>query len=179
MSKKVIAFGASNSTTSINKRLAGYAASLLDNVIIEILDLNDFELPLFSVDREKELGNPELAQIFFNKMAEADAIIISFAEHNGSYTAAYKNIFDWASRINPKVYHDKPMIVLSTSPGKGGAQNVLSHATTSLPYLGGQVIGQLSVPSFGDVFDLEKGCLIDPSLSQELKSLIDKLITTM
>jgi NAD(P)H-dependent FMN reductase len=179
MSKKVIAFGASNSTTSINKRLAGYTASLLNNVTIEILDLNDFELPLFSVDREKELGSPELAQLFFNKMAEADAIIISFAEHNGSYSAAYKNIFDWASRINPKVYHDKPMIVLSTSPGKGGAQRVLNHATSSLPYLGGHVIGQLSVPSFGDVFDLEKGCLTDPLLIQELRSLTDELVTKM
>jgi chromate reductase len=179
MSKKIIAFGASSSSTSINKRLAGYAASLLDNVSIEILDLNDFELPIFSEDKEKELGSPKLAQLFYTKMEEADGIIVSFAEHNGSYSAAYKNIFDWASRISPKVYHNKPMLVLATSPGKGGAATVLAHATQALPYLGGNVIGQLSVPSFGQVFDLDKACLTDPALTQELSSLVNDLTATM
>ena len=35
-----------------------YAASLLNDAEIEILDINDYEMPLFSEDREKELGQP-------------------------------------------------------------------------------------------------------------------------
>lgn len=98
----VIAFAASSSKKSINKQLVTYATSLLENAQVDILDLNDYELPLFSQDREEELGQPDLAKEFLAKITASDAIVISFAEHNGSYSAAYKNLFDWCSRINPK-----------------------------------------------------------------------------
>jgi Predicted flavoprotein len=90
---KIIAFGASSSRESINKQLATYAVSLLEGADVEVLDLNDYELPLFSVDKEKELGQPQLAKDFLGKIAGADALVISFAEHNGSYSAAFKNPF--------------------------------------------------------------------------------------
>ena len=73
--------------------------------------MNDYELPLFSVDREDELGQPGRAQAFLAKIQSSDALIISFAEHNGCYTAAYKNLYDWASRIEPRVYRDKRMLL--------------------------------------------------------------------
>jgi NAD(P)H-dependent FMN reductase len=123
---KLLTFAASSSSQSINKHLATYAASLVTYADIDVLDINDFEMPLYSSDRENESGIPSLAQEFLDRIAQADAIIISFAEHNGSYTAAYKNLFDWASRINPKVYQNKPMVLLATSPGPGGANTVLT-----------------------------------------------------
>jgi chromate reductase len=113
---KILAFAASSSSNSINKKLVTYAASLLNNAEIEILDINDYEMPLYSEDKEEELGQPDAAKIFFKKIGAADALLISYAEHNGSYTAAYKNLFDWASRIEPKVYQGKPMVMLATSP---------------------------------------------------------------
>jgi NAD(P)H-dependent FMN reductase len=39
---KIIAFGASPSKNSINKKLATYAAHLFENEV-EVLDLNDFK----------------------------------------------------------------------------------------------------------------------------------------
>ena len=66
---KVIAFAATSSKNSINKKLVSFATSLLEGHEVEILDLNDFELPLFSVDREAELGKPSLAQAFVDKIA--------------------------------------------------------------------------------------------------------------
>ena len=57
---------------------------------------------IFSEDTEKENGQAEGAKAFLAEIAQADALIISFAEHNGSYTAAYKNLFDWSSRIERK-----------------------------------------------------------------------------
>lgn len=104
---KVLAFAASTSTQSINKQLVTYAVSMLADATTEVIDLNDYALPVFSVDVEQELGQPENAVRFFNKIGEADAVVISFAEHNGSYSAAYKNLFDWASRINQKVFQGK------------------------------------------------------------------------
>ena len=78
--KHIIAFAGSNSKTSINKQLATYAASLVEGAEVEILDINDYEMPIFSQDREEKLGQPELAQQFFAKLGAADGIIISFAE---------------------------------------------------------------------------------------------------
>lgn len=172
---KILAFAASSSQSSINKKLAIYAAQLVENADVEIVDLNDFELPLFSEDKEKALGKPKLAQNFLNKILASDAVVISFAEHNGSYTAAYKNLFDWCSRINPKVFQNKALILLATSPGKGGASSVLNTAVTSAPYFNGVVKGSLSVPSFYDNFDLQKGVLIDESLKTSLLVLMKRL----
>ncbi|GAM54758.1 hypothetical protein JCM19231_4494 [Vibrio ishigakensis] len=97
---KIVAFGASTSSTSINKTLAAYAANLIPNADVEVLDLKEFDAPLFSEDKEKEIGKSEDAQRFLAKLGRADAIVVSFAEHNASYTAAYKSLFDWATRID-------------------------------------------------------------------------------
>jgi len=169
---KLIAFAASNSKQSINKQLAKYAASLLENADVEVLDLNDYELPLFSVDKEQELGQPELAKLFLSKLAESDAIIISFAEHNGTYSVAYKNLFDWCSRINKTVFQDKALLLLSTSPGPRGGATVLATAINSAPFFGGQVKASLAIPNFYDNFDVEQGVIKNESLNTELLAAV-------
>jgi len=166
---KLIVFAASSSSTSINKKLATYAASLLDNASVEVLDLNDYELPLFSEDKEKSLEQPELAQDFLNKVGACDALIISFTEHNGSYSAAYKNLFDWCSRITGKVYQDKPMVILSTSPGARGGASVIAMALNSMPFFGGVVKGSFSLPSFHDNFDVENNAISNDVLRSQLQ----------
>lgn len=165
---KVLAFAASTSTQSINKQLVTYAVSMLADATTEVIDLNDYALPVFSVDAEQELGQPENAVRFFNKIGEADAVVISFAEHNGSYSAAYKNLFDWASRINQKVFQGKKMVLLATSPGPGGARNVLAQAENSCPFFNGDLKATLSVPLFNDNFDTEAGKLSNESLDAQL-----------
>ncbi|HHG85108.1 MAG TPA: NADPH-dependent FMN reductase, partial [Bacteroidetes bacterium] len=64
MNKKILAFGGSNSRNSINKRLANYAAHQIPEADVTLLDLNDFEMPIYSIDREKEGGIPALALQF-------------------------------------------------------------------------------------------------------------------
>ncbi|PSU72983.1 NADPH-dependent FMN reductase [Photobacterium phosphoreum] len=172
---KLLTFAASSSSQSINKHLATYAASLVTYADIDVLDINDFEMPLYSSDRENESGIPSLAQEFLDRIAQADAIIISFAEHNGSYTAAYKNLFDWASRIEPKVYQNKPMVLLATSPGPGGANTVLTTAVTSTPYFAGNVKASLSIPSFYDNFDVVTGKVTNAELNTALIATVNSL----
>jgi len=172
---KVLALAASNSENSINKKLATYAASKFIDAEIEIVDINDFEMPIYSIQREVTLGKPKLAQAFYDKITECDVIIISFAEHNGSYTAAYKNLFDWTSRIDIKVYQDKPMIMLATSPGPSGAMSVLASALDSAIYFAANVKGSLSIPNFFDNFDIETNQIKNEALEAELLAQIDKL----
>jgi len=173
---KVLAFAATSSSKSINNQLVNYTARLLEGTETEILNLNDFELPLFSEDRENELGQPALAKAFLEKIGNSDAVIISFAEHNGSYTVAYKNIFDWASRINPKVFQNKPMLLLATSPGPGGAASVLAAATASAPFFDGDVKVSLSIPSFYDNFDVERGRIRNDEVNTELHTAVNNLL---
>ncbi len=177
---KILAFGASNSKNSINKTFAKYAAETYKSEInpdaeIEVIDLNDYELPLFSVDLEKEIGQPANAQAFLDKIAESDALIISFAEHNSNVSAAYKNLYDWASRIKPKVYQGKPAIYLSTSPGGRGGASALAISVNSAPFQGAEVKGELSVPSFYDNFDVEAGRLTNDDLQKSLLTELRKL----
>jgi NAD(P)H-dependent FMN reductase len=54
---------------------------------VESANLNDYELSLFSLDKGQALGKPVLVQKFFAKIAVSDAVIISFAEYNSSYTS--------------------------------------------------------------------------------------------
>ncbi len=152
--KRILTFGASSSSKSINKRLAHHVATLVPEAQINLIDLNDFEMPIYSIDREAD-GIPEAAHRFKKHISESDGIIMSFAEHNGTYTTAFKNILDWISRIERKVWEEKPMLLMATSPGGNGAATVLDAAAAGLPYLGANVVGKLSVPNFGDVFGEE------------------------
>ncbi|SBS30234.1 FMN-dependent NADPH-azoreductase [Marinomonas spartinae] len=170
---KIIAFGASSSRQSINKALASYTASLIDGAEVTVLDLNDFDMPIFSEDKEKEFGIPNEAQAFVDAIAQADLIIASFSEHNGSYSAAYKNVFDWASRIEKAVYQDKPIVALSTSPGPGGASSVLAQAVNSMPFFKGNVVGSLSVPNFYDA--MKDGEIVDASVKQSIQDILSKV----
>lgn len=81
---KILAFGTSNNRESINRSLASYAAGLVASAEVEILNINDYEMPLFSDEREHALGQPPQARAFLQKIAEADALVVSFVEHNGS-----------------------------------------------------------------------------------------------
>ncbi|MBI5430511.1 MAG: NAD(P)H-dependent oxidoreductase [Nitrosomonadales bacterium] len=172
---KLVAFAASNSRKSINKQLVTYAASLVEGAEVEVLDLNDYELPLFSEDREAELGHPELAKAFLSKLAASDAVMISFAEHNGSYSAAYKNLFDWSSRMGKKVFQDKPMVMLATSPGARGGASVLTAATGSAPFFAGHVKASLAIPNFYENFDVERGMLRNEELKAQLTEAVSRL----
>jgi chromate reductase len=172
---KVLAFAASNSRSSINKSLVTYAASLIKNAEVDVIDLNDYEMPIYSSDRENESGIPQLAHDFYNKISAANALMISFAEHNGSYTAAYKNLFDWTSRIDAKVYQGKQAVLFATSPGPGGAGSVLAAAKGSAPYFGMEVKGDLSIGKFYDEFDMEKGEFKMPAMKDQLIAVVSLL----
>ena len=171
---KILAFGASYSAQSINKRLAAYVAGQFEGQSVEVMDLRQFDLPVFTVDVEAEMGHPEKARRFVEKLEQADLLIISMAEHNGSYTAAFKNLFDWASRINPKMFDSKKMLLLSTSPGPRGGVNALAAATDRFPRHGAIIAGTFSLPEFFKNFDEHEG-IKDALLNEKLMNLINSV----
>lgn len=176
--KKIVTFGASNSKTSINQKLAIYAANCIPNAEINILDLNDFEMPIYSIDREKETGIPQLAKNFKEILHGADGIIISFAEHNGAYSTAFKNIFDWISRMGKDLWGNKPMFLLSTAPGPMGGRIVLGIAAARIGRSNPNMVAQFSLPQFGVNFSEENGVL-NEELKQDFKEQLDLFIKAL
>ncbi|MGS4345279.1 NADPH-dependent FMN reductase [Myroides odoratus] len=170
MKKKIIGFGASISTTSINKAFAAYALTFFPEYEVELVDLNHYEVPVFSVDCEKE-NCPEEAKAFLAKLKEADYIICAMAEHNRNWTVGFKNLFDWCSRLDLKLLQNKPMLLLSTSPGGYGAQNSLNIAKTIFPAFGGNIQNTFALPKFYENFDSTKG-ILDQTLLAEFKNQV-------
>jgi chromate reductase len=169
---KIIAFGGSPSKNSINKKLATYAAGLFENAEVEVLDLNDFQMPLFSVDIEVTIGQHPLAQVFLDKIATADILVVSLAENNGNYSAAFKNVVDWSSRINGKIFQNKPTLLMATSPGARGGASVLEIAKNNFPRFTADIKATFSLPSFNDNFDIEKGRISNVELDNQLKEIV-------
>ena len=167
--KHIIALGGSSSRKSINKILAVYTAHLVHNAQVEVLDLNEFELPLYSIDLEEEKGIPVQARNLLASIQSADGIVLSLAEHNGAYSAAFKNAFDWMSRIDGKLWAHKPMLLLASSPGARGGQTVLDIAKGRFPYMGGNIVGSMAVPNFYENF--KDGEVANEQLKNELSTL--------
>lgn len=168
--KKIIALGGSNSKESINKQLAFFTASYISDADVIYLDLNDFSMPMFGVDLEKESGMPKEALQLTKLIQNADGIVLSLAEHNGAYSAVFKNTFDWVSRIEPKVFETTPMLLLSTSPGARAGKSVMDIALDRFPRHGATIVEHFSLPSFYDNFKEED--IVDSELKAELMEKI-------
>ena len=171
---KILAFGASSSSTSINRKLANFAAGLVPEAQVTELDLRDYKLPIYSSDLEESDGKPADAQCFIDAIRNHDAIVVSLAEHNGSYTAAFKNLYDWASRIEKEVWSGKPMLLLATSPGGRGGATVMAAAEATFPRMGADLKASFSLPSFYDNFSDSDG-ITDTELARQLAEAVAKL----
>lgn len=172
---KIIGFAGSTSSKSINKLLVDYTLKRCKNQEVQLLDLNDYELPLYSADREANDGFPPAALRFVAKIQEADALIISTSEHNQMVTAAFKNLLDWCSRVNHKFMENKPVLLLSTSNGGYGAQNARGYAEKALPKFGAMIQDTFSLPNFKDKFEGEK--ITDETYKEELLAKLNVFTT--
>ncbi len=168
---KILAFGGSTSSQSINRQLAQYVASRIPNAEVTALDLRDFDLPIYSMDEEEANGVPSIAKNFKGLIESHDGIVLSLAEHNGSYSAAFKNLYDWTSRIDTKVWAGKPMLLMATSPGGRGGKTVMEAASATFPRMGAELKATFSLPSFHENFEAGKGVV-----NEELAAELDKAI---
>jgi len=162
--KKILVFSGSNSTKSINDKLAKFAASQIVGHDIEIIKLTDYVLPFFSEDIESERGFPIDLKMLYNKIKEADALIISVNEHNGMISAFFKNTLDWLSRLDRNFLKNKKVLLMSTSTGKHGGSRALEYSKYILPRFGATIIESFSIPSFVLNYSEESQSLSDEVL---------------
>ncbi|WP_294245059.1 NADPH-dependent FMN reductase [uncultured Chryseobacterium sp.] len=173
---KILAIAGSNSDTSINRLLVSYAASLVQGAEVETVDMNLFEMPIYKHQHEVESGLPQQAVDFAARIDAADILLVSLSEHNGTYSAAFKNVFDWTSRIkNRAIWNEKPMLLMATAPGARGGLGVLEAAAKRFPLHGGNIVDTFTLPFFNDNFDKESGRISNEEKDNELKEKIQKI----
>ncbi len=172
---KILAIGGSNSKNSINKQLANYTASLFSQGNVSEFDISQIDLPLFSVDLESAIEFPKCVLDFAKKIDETDLIILSLAEHNGTFSVGFKNLLDWTSRIKGrKIFGEKKMLLMATSPGGRGGLSVLESAISLFPRFGTEILHTFSLPSFHENFSSDLG-ITNEELNQKVKYCVAEI----
>ncbi len=183
--KKVLAFSGSNSSKSLNQSLINYVAKVLNaeqkEVSIEVIDIRDYPMPIYSIDIEKESGYPEPAKQLQSLVFDHDALLIACPENNGAMPAIFKNMIDWISRmVEPgKSFFGeakKPVFLLSASPGPNGGSTNLTNLAKLMPRWGADVKGNMSIGKFhkhisDEGLDEETQALVLPAVRAFIQEL--------
>jgi chromate reductase len=154
--------------------LRAAAQSLPSGVELELYD-GLADLPHYDADLDVEPAPEPVAQLR-DAIAEADAVLISTPEFNGSIPGALKNALDWASRPFPdSALKGKPVAVVGASTGLFGAAWAQAEVRKVLGIIGADTIteelpvGQAHT-AFGD-----DGHLTEPDLRGALDELLGVL----
>lgn len=168
---KILAFAGSNSSTSINFQLVKHTASLIRGHHIQTMDMAMFDLPMFSVDHERDHGYANSLAELRDDIHKADGLLLSVNEHNGNPSAYFKNLVDWLSRLELNFLDNTKIFLMSTSPGRRGASSSLAVVEKLLPRFGGEIISTFSLPSFGHNFKSGEG-ITDNELAESHKKAL-------
>jgi len=89
-------FAGSARKASTNKQLAASAASTAEKAgaKVTLIDLADFDMPIYNGDIEAATGLPENAKRLKQLFVEHDGFFIASPEYNSSFSAVLKNALD-------------------------------------------------------------------------------------
>jgi len=97
------------------------AASMPPGMHMEIVEWR--ELPPFDADMLAAQGMPSAVLALRERIRRADGVVIATPEYNYSIPGMLKNAIDWISRGEDQPFSQKPVAILSVTPGpRGGAR---------------------------------------------------------
>jgi NAD(P)H-dependent FMN reductase len=145
---RVLVFGASLRNSSLNRKLAAFAARVAEQygATVDLADMHDFDVPLYDGDVEASEGIPKGAQELRRGLLASDAFIVSSPEYNGSMPGVIKNLIDWTSRFRPQPFDGRHGLLLSASPSMMGGNRGLWALRMPFEHLGARI--------FPDMFSL-------------------------
>jgi chromate reductase, NAD(P)H dehydrogenase (quinone) len=175
---RILAFAGSARRESFNKRLVQIAAGGAGEAgaDVTVIDLANFELPLFNQDLEAEKGLPAKAVELKKLFNEHHGLLISCPEYNSSITPLLKNTIDWVSRQAPgegplAAYKGKVATLMSASPGPLGGLRGLVAVRSILGNIGVVVLpAQIAVPTAHQAIG-EDGRLKDEKMQASIEGL--------
>jgi NAD(P)H-dependent FMN reductase len=183
---KILAFAGSGRKDSVNKKVVAVAAKGAEEAgaKVTIVNLEDFDMPMFNEDLEAEQGMPIGAQAFKELLIAHDGFLISTPEYNSSYSSLFKNAIDWASRKTGDetpmaAYRGKVAAIMAASPGGLGGMRVLVVLRMLMENIGTMVLP--SQKAVGGAFKMfnEQGNITDEKTEKSLKNLGKELVETV
>ena len=131
---------------------------------IELLDLKEYNFPIFDNPLKSQKHPLEQANEFANKIKTSDGILIITPEYNGGYPASLKNAID----LLLEEWRHKPIAISTVSSGVFGGSQAITSLEFSLWKMKASIIGEtFPVPKVMESFD-EKG-------TPKMKEATDKL----
>ena len=134
---------------------------------VEILDLNEYNFPLFD-ERLRFQKSPSAEVLDFSeKIKAAEGVLIVTPEYNGGYPASLKNAMD----LLYEEWYRKPVAISTVSDGSfGGSQVITSLQFSFWKIRAWTVPAMFPVPKVRDSFD-ENGNPSDKTLTDKRASI--------
>jgi FMN reductase len=164
---------ASRSRAALEVALDGAAGA---GARVELLDLRELGLPMFSPDLESD--PPEVVRTLIEMCYDADGMVWSSPMYNGSVSGSFKNAIDWLHMLGsrePPYLHDEVIGLISAAGGTQGLQvvNTMEFSVRSLR--GWAVPYVVPVPQAARVF-AESGAVQDELVEQQLRLLGQEVV---
>ncbi len=138
-----------------------------------ILDLKEYNFPLFEERLSRQKWPLKKAIVFSEKIKSADGVIIVTPEYNGGYPASLKNVIDL---LRPE-WRRKPVAISTISDGMFGGTQVITSLQFSLWKIGAWTVpAMFPVPKVMDLFN-ENGQPTNPEDTNKRANIfIDELL---
>jgi chromate reductase len=173
---RILAISGSLRRGSHNTALLRAAARLApDGIDVELYEGLE-SLPPYNEDRDTEAPPAEVARLR-EAINQADGLLISTPEYNGTVPGQLKQVVDWASRpYGPEAaLYGKPVAVMGASITAYGAVWAQDHLRKALGIAGARVVGsELPLAGAHAKFDADGG-LSDPDTAEQLRELLGDL----
>ncbi|QBY04625.1 NADPH-dependent oxidoreductase [Thalassotalea sp. HSM 43] len=175
---KILAFSGSARDGSFNQQLVSIAAcgALSEGSEVTVINLADYDMPIFSEDLQSRYGMPEKALQFKQLIEDHHGMLIASPEYNSACSPLLLNALTWASRATSAdevplaTYQGKFATLMSASPGPQGGIRGLVALRMLLSNLGVTVTAeQITVAKSFEAF--AQGKLKDVMRHSEVRSL--------
>ena len=121
-------------------------------------------------------GLPPAVQELRDRIKAADAVLLVTPEYNYSVPGVLKNAIDWASRPPEQPFEDKPMAIMSASPGLFGGVRAQYHLRQCFVYLDAKILNrpEVFIGEAGKKF-ADDGTLTDERAAKAIAGLLEGL----
>jgi chromate reductase, NAD(P)H dehydrogenase (quinone) len=182
MSTRLLIVPGSTRANAFSKQLARAATAIVpEDVPATLIDLRDYDIPLYDGDLEDDTGMPAGAVKLREVVKDHDAILFASPEYNASIPAVLKNTIDWVSRPyagDPDVqaWAGRVCGLLASSPGALGGLRGLVHLRQVAMNVGMQVVSEQFALSKAHEAFAEDGSLRDERSQRGVRKVISSVI---
>lgn len=137
----------------------------------EILDLKEYNFPVFTERLKFQKDPSEKAIEFARRIRESDGVLIVTPEYNGGYPAALKNATD----LLTEEWKRKPVAISTVSGGPFAGSQVITSLLFTLWKIGAWVVpAMFPVPRVEETFSAE-GKSADPAVNKRAEHFTGEL----